>query len=178
MKLNKSIILALLILAVSVSGCVTLQDSQSYAAQAVNTGNEELCQELKEPYHVNLCYEMVAIDTLDLSVCDKIIDADYSDVEEAAANISLKTDCYIQLALRMNNLSICSQLAIQDDRDQCYYFTGVVEGFNEDICSLISNSQGIRDLCFKDLAVENKNSVFCDRIEFEQLKEVCLRGVE
>ena len=95
------------------------------------------------------CYENVAINTKDVSLCDNVHgNPDY---------------CKSDYAKETGDFSVCGGLDSDVTRSNCYYGVATATG-NADLCPKIERVK-TRDNCYRELSIYSDDANMCDAIE-------------
>ncbi len=116
-------------------------DIYYFAKKAIEKENPDICMEHPRDYGVWMCYRIVAVRTLDPSVCEKINNAQSQkcifdifiydknsgqDTCKMISDISTRSHCLRLLAIRSKDSKICEE--VEDDTERNFCFTNLREG--------------------------------------------------
>jgi len=111
-----------------------MSDTMDSIEMASETGDPSKCENVSESFQF-LCYMAAAVESENVSVCEKI-----------QGNASLM-GCYMAVAVNTDNVSICEMIEHEEFEYACY--TGVAsETQNITVCDKIRNEQ-IRHECIE-----------------------------
>lgn len=192
-----------------------------YAKLAISTNDLTLCEKTIGTAMDNACYATIVgknkdpvqlcktLSGLVFTYCVKNIDCEKTDdvvacsafvVEEQTSpeiceyqlNDAKKTDCYTELAIRLNNKNLCfkaqevvclTKFAIEKKefeiceltQDSCYREYG--RFYNQtDMCSKMKESLNV-DSCFKEFAMKENDTRLCNKIKDDTTKKVCYSSI-
>jgi hypothetical protein len=107
------------------------------------------CDVLETRTEKDGCYKNVAIDTVDPSICAKIVENDLMTTGQP------RDYCYFEIARQTQDETLCEKVSDQPD----------AIGWDN------------RNACYTVVAVLQKNISLCDKITHPQQKETCIRSV-
>ena len=180
--------------------CKNLNDDSNtkqmcYMKLAEYTSNASYCKYTTEyTYAQNECYYRVALKSKDMSLCEK---EDltyrwkcYEDYAEKYKDPKgcMKIDplaeihynnCFIHLSIWTHNASLCEYLPIYL-KERCY--ASAVYG-NLTYVFPVSNCEGIKDVswknaCFKSLVERTNDTSYCNYIQDDGYKQICLNAIK
>ncbi|MEM3399700.1 MAG: hypothetical protein QXP42_02620 [Candidatus Micrarchaeia archaeon] len=124
-------------------------------------GNITACDGL-EYMKRDFCYEKFAEETLNESLCDKILTSTYS------------VPCYMNLAVSKKKPSLCAKPEREKDNDDCYRAVAFVT--NVSVCANIKRDVE-RDLCRFDIAKSRNDPSVCNYLENNVWRDTCYRTI-
>ncbi|MCK5624546.1 hypothetical protein KAI04_01770 [Candidatus Pacearchaeota archaeon] len=170
------LIILLIILAIVVAGYFiffnessdseTIRSLESSEVSEINSLS--VCQDIENNWDKRDCYEQVAVDNKDLSICDQM-EGNIEGVGESSVKF-----CYAEVAGVTGDLFICDNEVPQNNiRDQCYWNVAVYKK-DFSLCEgfvIVDNYA-----CIIEVAIERKDISECDEFEFND-KKWCIQGV-
>jgi hypothetical protein len=137
-----------------------------YYNSAIKTSNPSTCLKISSELKESVCLSNIAINTKDLSFCDKsprmYIMTCYRYFAEHGGDIlrcqdaSTQVDeynCYIAFADAKKSVSVCDNLT-GDEKDYCYQGVAIVTN-NVAICDTLPESSPYKETCARDVAQQN-----------------------
>ncbi len=135
-----------------------------YEDVAVDLNDETLCNEIDDKNDKGDCYTDIAVNKADPSLCENL--------DGGRAN-----ECYKEYAEDTGDFDACALIPEKDDEsDECYLHFAVQDN-NRELCEDL-NEKKYRDECRSELAVMNQDQTLCEEIEKKKVREECLENVE
>ena len=127
---------------------------------------EGRCEKITYENDRMLCYKMQGIQNKDLELCEK--SGDY------------KNACYLEIAGKNPDITICDKMDSGTLRDDCYKSVAVTLG-DYKICDKVGWLLGSL-YCLRDVGIKTKDTTVCDRIcdkitTCEYMKQECYDGI-
>ena len=123
------------------------------------------CENISNQSEQNSCYEELALSRQKVEICEKIITPDPFN--------SGKMTCYIKIAEKTGNTSLCFTYARYDSSAICLRNIAVSRN-DSSVCELDSMEQ---DTCYLALAVKRSRVDVCDKISNQDIKQKCIDEV-
>ncbi|MEK7658975.1 MAG: hypothetical protein AAB352_03875 [Patescibacteria group bacterium] len=149
------IIILIIVIIVSVVIFVVMKNSKSN----FNLGE---CEKKIDEHSINLCYESLAVEESNISICDKISNS---------SNPNIKTLCKDgvnqRLAIINEDTSYCEKITTRGSKSVCVNAIAVLKN---DI-SLCDKSD--MDTCIAKIAQNRNDSQLCEQVQSQTFKDVC-----
>ncbi|MBS3062767.1 MAG: hypothetical protein J4203_02755 [Candidatus Diapherotrites archaeon] len=159
------------------------KSEQCLLGLALSSKNRALCNVYSsEP---GKCLRQLALATNAVGVCAEIEDQNVSDdcYLAMAAKLSnpttcllarspaLKADCLYILAQQTNSPQACTNIFVDATRYKCLFDLSLKLA-NPEVCKALEATYSVDD-CWKGLALAKKDSLACDRISEETMRDAC-----
>ncbi|QLJ53030.1 MAG: hypothetical protein Sv326_0855 [Candidatus Fermentimicrarchaeum limneticum] len=158
---------------------------------ASDSTNYSLCSNISTHLYQDKCYTNIAVKSRNADICSRIIcyecitdkDNCYYGVANVTGNISLcnrisepmkKDSCHLNIAKSASNPSFCSKIENTYTMNTCYSSIIYNQNYTFSSCATIIH-QNWEDECFKQLAINSKNSTVCQSITDPFVKNNCIR---
>ena len=109
----------------------------------------------------DICYSTAIHYQKDESICDKM-DGSYW------KGNYLKNQCYLEVSKAKNNKSLCNKITDLPTKTTCYG-----EELTLEVCEQ-TEDESSRGLCFKSIAVNNRDPEICERISHQNYHDECI----
>jgi len=100
---------------------------------------------------------------------------DSSVCEKIIYNADHRNKCYVNLAEHTGNSNICNKISDNDLKEKCYFWAAGETG-NADTCAGITDSD-LQAMCYVDLAEKTSDANSCDKITDIHIRDKCYREV-
>ena len=130
---------------------------------AVEIGDVAPCNYVGSPEQSE-CYKLVAIKTQDIELCDEIY------LEKS----NIKNECIIQIAIALNNPTLCERIKDDENKDNCKKWISEDTGSDMSLCSEITDKKK-KESCIKNIATQYNKPELCKDLEI--YKDICLKDV-
>ena len=147
------------------SQTITTQTSPTQTQNSFPLPSLNDCANKTDEHNKNLCYEDIAIEQLDISICDKI---------SSSPNPNIKLFCpdaiNNKLAMVKADGSYCNKINSKAAKSGCWYRLAVLKN---DI-TICDNSGGNKDSCILQFAGKQNSLKLCELIQSSRTKATCL----
>jgi hypothetical protein len=172
-----------------IAGCIGDDRSaiETYADQAVEAKNPDLCLKLGQESDKDQCLELVGKALKDSGACNRI------------KNESASDSCATNVAIEARNFTSCSDVKAAKQRIQCLSIVGLAKASDalEALKNIISpaeeerinydeissetcaakKTQDKKDECYNILAGKTDNQAFCKSIKSASLRDPCYNNI-
>lgn len=137
------------------------------------------------------CATDIAIETVDVSVCEEIDNFNY-DVTKCYAELAPKlkdaslcskagegtswNNCIKETAKADENIAICDNFEASGSKGSCQADVAVVKG-DPSLCERIER-EDFKNNCYKNIALNTEDASLCDKTSTEKRKEQCREDLE
>jgi hypothetical protein len=118
--MKKILLVVLAGLALAIFGCTNVANTttKTFFGFDFNETNPGVCEKIGDLAYKDTCYNVVAVNTLDPSICEKIIDVN------PAPGVSQKDICFSGVANKLKNSSVCEKINDSGIKNDCFSKTG------------------------------------------------------
>jgi len=143
----------------------TISPGECYTNLAIDSENVSYCDKILESNWKSMCYTLLAPKLKNISYCEK---TNYNDRQK----------CYAKTIKKLDDPSECLKISNTKMRDSCLYDVSTLHGIDS-YCGQISITEGMksRDYCYRDVAKFNNDAHTCLNIADNTLSWDCISNI-
>lgn len=164
----KVCITALILAALSISGCLDNRTDTQKTNDAVKRLDMPACDRIEGPGYKEDCYRGIILAKNDSAVCKEIKDVNITDM------------CYAIISTQKNDITLCDKSSDLVNRDLCY--TGyAAHAKDPSICERIVSKydmgheepMDLKDGCYFDVAERTDDETLCEKVISQEWRDTC-----
>ena len=136
--------------------------SEVYSKVAMETKDLTLCEKIDDTFRKEKCFRDIAVETKNISICEKI-ESDY------------KFTCYSIIAKVTGDANICEDVPLRPNVIHCYEMVAVSTE-NATLCEKLTDRKD-KERCFRKIAELTNDTTLCQKLDDLGVRASCVTEI-